>query len=935
VSVAPDRDSQVGIVLAGRLGLKTNKHEGHDLAGPCIACKSSDAFRLHQQTGVAQCYSCGGKWSPFQLVETVLGDREQAKSVMIELGLFEPAPNTSGKSTPPTSPDPIGVVAGQKGVTPESLRVFGARAITPYTVRLPAYGPDGKPCTHFDLSVRGGKGKFAYGKKAGLFFPHEEDKVRLPQPGETWHLVEGPKDSGAMHDLKLLACGLNTCRLAAKFGRLFKGVDVVLVPDRDAAGEEGAQHSARVLRGVASSVRVAVLPAEFKESDGEDVRDLLSRPGGRELVLQAIADAQPAQQAGPSSPEGEDGDVSAEVAMPEGDPLTLTASPCFGKPQRLLVAKRGEISHRDRINTDSSISRDRFVKRLAGKLSMEVDALGPLVDPQITALADQVDEQAKAPGGDGEDENQSQATLAANMAADWELWHTPAKDAYATFPVGEHLETWPVRSKMFKRFLAKQFFEEQGKAMNAEALGAAVNLIEAQALFDGSEYPIHVRVAEHESKVYLDLCNADWQVVEITPNGWQVIGESPVKFRRSAGMLPLPTPESGGSLEELRAFLNVEDTTWPLVVAWLVATLRPRGPYPVLALFGEQGSAKSTTGRLLRDLVDPNSAPLRAEPRDGRDLMITAGNSWCLAYDNLSHVPPWLSDALCRLSTGGGFATRELYTDQDEVIFDSQRPVLLTSIEEVATRSDLLDRCVIVWLSAIPEGSRRPESEILKTFEIARPRIVGALLDAVVGALKNLPSTKLDNLPRMADFALWVAAAEASLGWPEGTFLAAYAGNRASANEVALEASPVARPLIEMLDEQGEWLGTSGELLEALESRVPDQVKRQRIWPANARSMSGHVKRLSPNLRAAGWKVEFQREASRRLWLIQRLPEFASSDVFASPLRHATIGAERCKAVQKDVIQPPHDANDGSDAKPRTATATQEQNGDGWEEGEL
>ncbi|MBU4270964.1 MAG: hypothetical protein KKE86_06020 [Planctomycetes bacterium] len=180
----------------------------------------------------------------------------------------------------------------------------------------------------------------------------------------------------------------------------------------------GAQHSARVLRGVASSVRVAVLPAEFKESEGEDVRDVLRRPGGRELVLQAIADAQPVQQATASSPEGEDGDVSAEVQMPEGDPLTLTVSPCFGKPQRLVVAKRGEVSHRDRINTDSSISRDRFVKRLAGKLGMEIDALGPLVDPQITVLADQVEEQAKGAGGDGGDENQSQATLAANMAAE-------------------------------------------------------------------------------------------------------------------------------------------------------------------------------------------------------------------------------------------------------------------------------------------------------------------------------------------------------------------------------------------------------------------------------------------------------------------------------------------------------------------------------------
>jgi hypothetical protein len=158
---------------------------------------------------------------------------------------------------------------------------------------------------------------------------------------------------------------------------------------------------------------------------------------------------------------------------------------------------------------------------------------------------------------------------------------------------------------------------------------------------------------------------------------------------------------------------EVEDSTWRLVVAWLLASLRPRGPDPLLALFAEQGSGKSTTGRLLRNLVDPNSAPLQSEHRDPRDLMIGANNSWCLAYDNLSVVPAWLSDALCRLSTGGGFAARELYTDQDDIIFDAMRPVMLTSIEEVATRSDLLDRCLIVWLPAIPEeGRRREEGEL-------------------------------------------------------------------------------------------------------------------------------------------------------------------------------------------------------------------------------
>jgi len=772
--------------------------------------------------------------------------------------------------------------------------------------------------------VRGGKGKFAAGKPAGLFFPHEAGNVRLPQAGETWHVVEGPKDAAALHGLGLLACGLNTCRLAAKFARLFKGVDVVLIPDRDKAGEEGAQHSAKVLRGLARSTCTAVLPAEFKESGGEDVRDILRRPGGRELVLQAIADAQVTKDQGETPGGGEDGDVSGEVQLREGDPLTLTVSPTFGKPQRLVIAKRGTIAHRDRINTDSAQSRNRLIKQLATKLGIDTDVLGPLVDPQITAMADQADEQARQ-GASGDEEEQSQATLAANMAAAWELWHTPAKDAYATVPVGEHDETWPIKSQTFKRYVAKCFFDEQQKAMNSDALSAAINLMEAKSLFEGKEHSIHVRVASHENKIYIDLCNTAWQVIEITSTGWQIIDAPPIKFRRSRGMLTLPPPERGGEIGELRGFLNVEDETWALVVAWLVASFSPRGPYPILALFAEQGSGKSTMGRLLRDLVDPNAAPLRAEPGDERDLMITANNSWCLAFDNLSHVSPWLSDALCRLSTGGGFATRELYTDSDEIIFDSQRPILLTSIEDVATRSDLLDRCLIVWLPTIPKERRRPEDEMLAAFEKARPRILGAMLDAVVGALRDLPSTRLDCYPRMADFARWATAAETALGWPKGTVMAAYGGNQESANELALEASVVAKPLLELLNEKCSWSGSASELLKLLEERVDDRAKRQHGWPKNPRSLSGHLKRLSPNLREVGWKVDNDRNSKKRLWLIE------PASLSPSSPGHGEVTQTDAKSSEL----PAHDTGDADDANSGTLGSRQIQINTGWEEGEL
>ncbi len=918
MSVLINRDSQIGVALAGRLGLGEYKREGHDLAGPCISCKSSDAFRLHIHTGLAQCYSCGAKWSPFQVAEAVMGDREQAKNLLVELGLFKTCPDGNGQAV---RTDPVEFIARHKGVSADSLRAFGTTTITQTSIQFPCYGPNGQPCTTFSISTKLGtqanKGLFAKGKPAGLFFPHIDGQVRFPQAGEVWHLVEGVKDAAALHELGLLSCGLNTCRLAAKFARLFAGVDVVLVPDRDGAGEVGAQHSARVLHGVAKSVRIAALPAEFKESDGADVRDVLKQPGGEQLVRQAIDDAQPvvcsqSTEIGPPNDE-----VATEIELPTGDPVKLVVSGAGKKPQRLVVATRGDVFHRDRINTDSSISRDRFTKKLSEKLGIEVKTLAPLIDPKLTELADQADEQAAGSAGQDDGEQESQATIAANMAADWDLWRTPGGDAYATVPVTDHLETWPVKSQTFKRYIAKQFFEAKGMAINSDALSAALNLMEATGQFDGEEYEVHVRVAGHDGNIYIDLCNKEWQAVEITPSGWRVIEESPVRFRRSRGMVAFPNPERGGSINQLRGFLNVDDTTWKLVVAWLISSLRPRGPYPLLALFAEQGSGKSTAGRLLRNLIDPNSAPLRFEHRSARDLMIGANNSWCLAYDNLSSVSSWLSDAFCRLSTGGGFATRELYTDQDEIIFDAMRPVMLTSIEEVASRSDLLDRCLIVWLPPIPEAERRREEEIEASFKMLQPQIFGALLDALSGALRDLPNTVLAELPRMADFALWVTASEKALGWEHGDFMTAFQGNRESANDLAIESSPVGYPLLTYLDQNGGWDGSASELLNALEKQVSEQVKRQKAWPKNGRSIAGQLKRLSPNLRLAGWEIEYHREASQRSWSIRR------HDVAVMQ-----TAAEPCKDAA-------HDANDGCDANSQRQMVASERIDVEFEEGEL
>jgi hypothetical protein len=331
-------------------------------------------------------------------------------------------------------------------------------------------------------------------------------------------------------------------------------------------------------------------------------------------------------------------------------------------------------------------------------------------------------------------------------------------------------------------------------------------------------------------------------------------------------MRPLPEPEAGTSIDALRGFCNVaSDADFQLLVGFLVGTLHPSGPYAMTLINGEQGTAKSTLARMLVALVDPRSAALRALPRDERDLAVAAHNGRLLAFDNVSAVPHALSDALCRLATGGGFGTRELHSDRDEVIFDARRPIVLNGIPDLAARPDLGDRAVTVTLQPIEPKARRPESELWAAFEVARPEILGALLDAVSSALRHLPTTQLDGYERMADFALWVTAAEPGLGWDPGTFAAAYRANREGAVELTVENDPVACALRAMVEKRTEpFEGSASELLPELEGETTEKIRNSRVWPSNAAALATRLRRLAPVLRQVGIDVLMDQRAPTR-----------------------------------------------------------------------
>ncbi len=434
-----------------------------------------------------------------------------------------------------------------------------------------------------------------------------------------------------------------------------------------------------------------------------------------------------------------------------------------------------------------------------------------------------------------------------------ELFHDADGQAYADVVAPEpasHHEILRIRSRIFRTWLAGRYWRANGRPAGGQALTDAIDVLSSLAQFEGPEKIVGLRLAKHQGAIYLDLVDDRWRVVEIDTAGWRILDRSPVPFRRARGMRALPAPVRGGKLEELRDFLNLaDDEQYHLMAGWLIGTFRPSGPYIVLVLTGEQDSAKSTQARVLRSLVDPHEIPERSLPRDEQTMAIGALNNWIVSFDNVSNLGDWQSDALARLATGAGFGTRQLYSDDEEFLIRVSRPVILNGIGGIITRPDLMDRAIVVDLKAIPEAKRIAEEAFYPALADARPRLLGALLDAASTAFDREDQVVSSVRPRMWDAARWITAAEGALGWPSRSFLNAYVANRKSGRIITLEASPLAAPLRLLLEKADRWSGTATELLKALEQRVDEPVTRRRDWPKTAQLLGVDLRRLAPDLR--------------------------------------------------------------------------------------
>jgi hypothetical protein len=249
-------------------------------------------------------------------------------------------------------------------------------------------------------------------------------------------------------------------------------------------------------------------------------------------------------------------------------------------------------------------------------------------------------------------------------AGDQALFHTPAGECFADLIIEGIRQTWPVRSKRFRaeyiRYLRRQFERLAGAdeplaatfgpTLKKSAINAAIDDFELRATASSIEREVYVRVAG-DRDIYIDLGDPKWHAVHVTADGWKIVQSPPVRFRRPIGMRALPFPERGASISVLREFFAVvSEDDFVLVVAFLLAAYRPRGPYPIEAAYGEQGSGKTDFLRMQRALVDPNQVDTAALPLNGRDLFISAHNSHLLAYENVSRLSDLIGS--CRMFLG-------------------------------------------------------------------------------------------------------------------------------------------------------------------------------------------------------------------------------------------------------------------------------------------
>lgn len=501
------------------------------------------------------------------------------------------------------------------------------------------------------------------------------------------------------------------------------------------------------------------------------------------------------------------------------------------------------------------------------------------------------------------------------------LFHDQYKEGYVAV-YGDGKKVIKIRSRQFRQWIAYYAWRQFQKIPSSETILSLTQTLEGQALFEGNEYYLSVRIAYYNNAVWYDIC--DGRVVKINKSGWNIIENPPILFRRFTHQSQQAIPQQGDNIKDLCNFINLKSKREQLLfLVYTIASFIPNFSHPLLVLYGPQGSGKTTPLKLLKSLVDPSILQIMSAPDSDREFIQLASHHYFFFLDNISSLSGWLSDSLARTSTGEGFSKRELYSDDDDIIYSFQRTIGLNGINLVVEKADLLDRSILLMLDRIPKQLRREEKDFWESFEVIKPRLLGSIFTAVSLAMREYSLIQLSSRPRMADFTRWGCAIAKVLGYKEEDFLNAYSHNINSQNEAALEASPVGTAMISFIEEGGDWEGTPSELLEILESVVEKlkiNIKSNKKWPKDPSWLTKRIQQIHSNLADQGIMVTKDETARPRKIRIQKVRENADVPDMASKIPEIKSNTNPTPNTQVSQISDEHGVRENiASEKPSSA----------------
>jgi len=449
-----------------------------------------------------------------------------------------------------------------------------------------------------------------------------------------------------------------------------------------------------------------------------------------------------------------------------------------------------------------------------------------------------------------------------------ELFTDQFDEAYAAVRVDKHIETLRLKSSRFANWIARLYYMNTKHVLCTDNIKNIKSVLEARAVFDGETRKLHLRVGiftdqKDNDAIYYDLANKDWAVIKINERGWQLVN-TPILFRRysSTGTQVIPSKEYPEDIfDQFIDLINVTgDQQKLLLKCYIISLFFPDMPKPIQMLYGEQGAAKTSEQEAIKDLVDPSPIPTLTFPRDINELVQKMMHNYVCFFDNISFIPPWISDQFCRAVTGSSFTKRELYTDDSDIIYNFKRCLGFNGINLAATKADLLDRGIITALERIPESKRLKDTVVKERFAAIKPNLLGYIFDIIAKVIQVKKSGGIDikEYPRMADFAEIGEIISRCMGYQENEFLAAYHKNINMLTDEAIEAHPVAIAIVRFMKDKSDWAGTITQLYQELIATAYDSRIDTfgRMWPKSASILSRRINEVKTVLRSKGITVE-------------------------------------------------------------------------------